>query len=48
MFDLEIGMALSDAACVLFGETLSTHTFCDALPQCILDEYPNPHRTGHL
>jgi hypothetical protein len=36
-------MASSDAAgCnwVLFGDTLSTHTFCDALPQQIFDEYP--------
>jgi hypothetical protein len=43
MVGLEIGMATSDAAgCnwVSFGDTLSTHTFRDALPCEILDKYP--------
>ena len=44
MVGLEIGMATSDAAgCnwVSFWDTLSTHTFQDALPREILDKYPN-------
>jgi hypothetical protein len=43
MVGLEIGMATSDAAgCnwVSFWDTLSTHTFRDALPREILDKYP--------
>jgi hypothetical protein len=42
-FYLEIRIASSDAAgCnwVSFGDALSTHTFCGALFQQILDEYP--------
>ena len=40
---LHIGMATSDAAgCnwVSYRDTLSSHTFRDALPQAILDKYP--------
>jgi hypothetical protein len=43
MVGLQAGMARSDAAgCnwVLYCDTLSTHTFCDALSQKILDKYP--------
>ncbi len=43
IFNLEIRIASSDAAgCnwVLFGDTLSTHTFCDALSWQTLNEYP--------
>ena len=41
MVGLEIGMVMSDAAgcnCVLFWDTLSTHTFRDALPCEILNK----------
>ena len=43
MVDLEIGMAMSDTTgCnwVSYGDTLSTHTYRDALSQEMLDEYP--------
>ena len=43
MVGLQIGMATSDAAgCnwVSYHDTLSTHTFRDALPHEILDKYP--------
>ena len=43
MVGLQIGMAASDAAgCnwVLYRDTLSTHTFLDALSHEILDKYP--------
>ena len=43
MVGLHVGMATSDAAgCnwVSYRDTLSTHTFCDALPHEILDKYP--------
>jgi hypothetical protein len=43
MVGLQIGMATSDAAgCnwVSYRDTLSTHTFCDALPHEILEKYP--------
>ncbi len=43
MFCLEVGMATSDAAgCnwVSYCDTLSTHTYRDALPHEILDMYP--------
>jgi hypothetical protein len=43
MVGLQIGMATSDAAgCnwVSYRDTLSTHTFRDALPHEILDKYP--------
>jgi len=43
MFGLEVGMATSDAAgCnwVSYRDTLSTHTYRDALPHEILDMYP--------
>ena len=41
-FDLDIGMATSDAAGCnwVSGDTLSTHTYREALPQEILDKYP--------
>ena len=43
MFGLEVGMATSDAAgCnwVSYRDTLSTHTYRDALPREILGMYP--------
>jgi hypothetical protein len=42
IFGLEVGMATSDAAgCnwVLFQD-LAIHTFCNALPQQLMDKYP--------
>jgi hypothetical protein len=42
IFGLEVGMATSDdAGCnwVLF-QGLATHTFCNALPQQLMDKYP--------
>ena len=46
MVALHIGMAMSDAAgCnwVSYRDTLSPHTFQDALPQEIIDNYPMVH-----
>ncbi len=43
MVGLQVGMAMSNAAgCnwVLYSNTLSSHTFEDALPQVMLDKYP--------
>jgi hypothetical protein len=43
MVGLHIGMAMSDAAgCnwVSYQDTLSSHTFRDALPQVVIDNYP--------
>jgi hypothetical protein len=44
MFGLEIGMATLEAAgCnwISYQDTLSTNTFCDALPWYIIKKYPS-------